>query len=190
MSSASPALDRIRDLFKAAAGGLLTGMLTPLMHLAVDFIWRGHAEYRIGLMALPFAALVLALVRISGHRWWIAAAAALVTILAFIGAVNVAIFVDAHAFDLGKYARDALAGLAGGFVGSGIMLLFIGVLVWSPVVLPWLPMLVFGTVAGSLLAADNTLDLTFDMATLSILFPVWQCGVAAGLMLALQRSRH
>lgn len=190
MTSASPALKLIRDLFKAGAGGLLTGMLTPLMQLAIDLAERGHAEFRAGLMALPFAALVLALVRVNGRRWWIAAAAALVTVLAFVCAVNVAIFVDAQAFDLGKYARDTLAGLAGGFTGAGIMLLLIGLLVWSPVVLPWLPMLLFGTIAGGLLAVDNTLDLTFDMATLSVLFPVWQCGVAAGLVLALQRSRR
>jgi hypothetical protein len=44
----------------------------------------------------------------------------------------------------------------------------------------WLPMLVIGTVAGALLALDNALDL--DLA--SVLYPVWQAGVAVGLAMA------
>jgi hypothetical protein len=190
VSNASPALDRLRELFKAAVGGLLTGILTPLMQLAIDVVARGHAEYRIGLMALPFAALVLIVTRMSGRSWWVAAAAAAVTVLAFVWAVNGAIWVNAYAFDLGKFTRDSVAGLAGGFIGAATMAIGIALLTWSRGGLAWLPMLVFGTIAGSLLAVDNTLDLTFDLATLSILFPVWQCGVAAGLMLALQRSRR
>jgi hypothetical protein len=49
----------------------------------------------------------------------------------------------------------------------------------------WLPMLIAGTVAGALLALDNALDL--DLA--SVLYPVWQAGVAAGLATALRRTR-
>jgi hypothetical protein len=45
-------------------------------------------------------------------------------------------------------------------------------------------MLIVGTIAGSLLAVDTALG--FEL--FSILYPVWQAGVAAGLSLALQRS--
>jgi hypothetical protein len=44
-------------------------------------------------------------------------------------------------------------------------------------------MLVIGTAAGALLALDNALEL--DLA--SVLYPVWQAGVALGLAMALQR---
>ena len=46
----------------------------------------------------------------------------------------------------------------------------------------WLPMLVIGTVAGALLALDNALGLDL----VSVLYPVWQAGVAVGLAIALQ----
>ena len=49
----------------------------------------------------------------------------------------------------------------------------------------WLPMLVTGTVAGALLALDNALDL--DSA--SVLYPVWQAGVATTLALGLRRPK-
>jgi hypothetical protein len=49
----------------------------------------------------------------------------------------------------------------------------------------WLPMLVIGTIAGALLALDNALDLDLT----SLLYPVWQAGVATGLALALRRTR-
>jgi len=49
----------------------------------------------------------------------------------------------------------------------------------------WLPMLATGTVAGALLALDNALDLDLT----SVLYPVWQAGVAVRLALALQRAR-
>jgi hypothetical protein len=49
----------------------------------------------------------------------------------------------------------------------------------------WLPMLVTGTIAGALLALDNALDLDLT----SLLYPVWQAGVAVGLGSALGRSK-
>ena len=52
-------------------------------------------------------------------------------------------------------------------------------------VVAWLPMLVVGTIAGALLALDNALDLDLT----SLLYPVWQAGVATGLTLALRRTR-
>jgi hypothetical protein len=48
----------------------------------------------------------------------------------------------------------------------------------------WLPMLVIGTLAGALLALDNA----FDLDLTSVLYPVWQAGVAAGLAMALRRK--
>ena len=45
-------------------------------------------------------------------------------------------------------------------------------------------MLVTGTVAGALLALDSALELDLT----SVLYPVWQAGVAAGLAMALQRA--
>jgi hypothetical protein len=49
----------------------------------------------------------------------------------------------------------------------------------------WLPMLVIGAVAGALLALDNALEL--DMT--SLLYPVWQAGVAVTLAMALRRTK-
>jgi hypothetical protein len=43
---------------------------------------------------------------------------------------------------------------------------------------------VIGTVAGALLAVDSALELDLT----SVLYPVWQAGVAIGLATALQRS--
>jgi hypothetical protein len=45
-------------------------------------------------------------------------------------------------------------------------------------------MLLTGTLAGSLMALDNALDLDL----ISVLYPVWQGGVATGLALALRRK--
>jgi hypothetical protein len=49
----------------------------------------------------------------------------------------------------------------------------------------WLPMLLTGTLAGALLALDNALELDLT----SLLYPVWQAGVAAGLATALRRTK-
>jgi hypothetical protein len=50
--------------------------------------------------------------------------------------------------------------------------------------LPWLPMVLTGTLAGALLALDNVLDLDL----VSVLYPVWQAGVAVRLVQALRRK--
>ena len=49
----------------------------------------------------------------------------------------------------------------------------------------WLPMLVIGTIAGALLALDSA----FELDLTSVLYPVWQAGVAAGLARALPRKQ-
>jgi hypothetical protein len=48
----------------------------------------------------------------------------------------------------------------------------------------WLPTLVIGTVAGALLAVDSL----YNLDLVSVLYPVWQAGVAIGLAIALQRT--
>jgi hypothetical protein len=76
--------------------------------------------------------------------------------------------------------------LAGGFTGATVMALGICLLPSGPRdVAAWLPMLIIGTVAGALMALDNALDLDLT----SLLYPVWQAGVATGLAMALRQSR-
>ena len=48
----------------------------------------------------------------------------------------------------------------------------------------WLQLLATGTIAGALMALDNALGLDLT----SILYPVWQAGVAVRLAMALRRS--
>jgi hypothetical protein len=178
--------DRSRNsLLGIAAGGVLTGILTPLFQPLIDRIAGTPGDFRIALLALPFAILVAVLVRrLGANPWWAALAAAIVTMIAFVGAVNAAIWIDGQVGDVAKAVRNICAGLAGGFVGSALMALGICLLPAGPRdPAAWLPMLVFGTAAGALLALDNALDL--DLA--SVLYPVWQAGVALGLAMALQR---
>jgi hypothetical protein len=105
--------------------------------------------------------------------------------IAFVCAVNVAIWIDGQADGVNEALRNVLAGFGGGFTGATIMALGISLLPAGPRdVVAWLPMLVIGTIAGALLALDNALDLDLT----SLLYPVWQAGVATGLALALRRT--
>jgi hypothetical protein len=104
---------------------------------------------------------------------------------AFVCAVNAAIWIDGQVGDVAKAGRNICAGLAGGFVGSAVMALGIGLLPAGPRnPAAWLPMLIIGTIAGALLALDSALELDLT----SVLYPVWQAGVALGLAMALQRT--
>jgi hypothetical protein len=172
-------------LLKIAAAGILTGLLTPLLPTLIDKIVGAPGDFRIALVAVPFAVLVAVLVRrLSSNPWWAAVAAAMITMVAFVCAVNAAIWIDGQVGDVAKAVRNICAGLAGGFVGSGVMALGICLLPSGPRdVSAWLPMLVIGTIAGALLAVDSALELDLT----SVLYPVWQAGVAAGLAMALQR---
>ena len=174
-------------MLKVAAGGVVTGLLTPLLPPLIDKINGSPGDFRIALVAIPFAVLVLCLVRRLGpNPWWAALAAAIVTMIAFVAAVNIAVFVDGQADNVTRAARNVLSGLAGGFVGATLMALGIALLPAGPRdAVAWLPMLATGTVAGALLALDNALDLDL----ISVLYPVWQAGVAATLALALRRTR-
>jgi hypothetical protein len=170
---------------KFAAAGILTGILTPLFQPVVDRIAGAPGDFRIALLGLPFAILVAVLVRrLTSNPWWAAVAAAVVTMIAFVCAVNAAIWIDGQVGDVAKAVRNICAGLAGGLVGSGFMAVGIGLLPAGPRdPAAWLPMLATGTVTGALLALDNALDLDL----VSVLYPVWQAGVAVTLAMALQR---
>jgi len=174
-------------LLKVAAGGVLSGVLTPLLVPLIDKISGAPGDFRIALVAIPFAVLVFILVRrCSANPWWAAPAAAIVTMIAFVCAVNAAIWIDGQITDASKAVRNVLSGLAGGFTGATIMALGTGLLPAGPRdAVAWLPMLITGTVAGSLLALDNALDLDLT----SVLYPVWQAGVAVRLAMALRRSQ-
>jgi hypothetical protein len=173
-------------LLKIAAGGVLTGILTPLLPPVIDRIGGSPGDLRIALVAVPFAMLVLILIRrASANPWWVALAAAVVTMIAFVAAVNAAIWIDGHADGAARGLRNILSGLTGGFTGAAVMAVGIGLLPSGPRdISAWLPMLIVGTVAGALMALDNALDLDLT----SVLYPVWQAGVAIGLAIALRRS--
>ena len=172
---------------KIAGAGVLTGVLTPLFVPLIDRINGTPGDFRIALVAIPFAVLVAVLVRrCSANPWWAALAAALVTMIAFVCAVNAAVWIDGEAGDASKVLRNILAGLAGGFAGATIMALGIALLPSGPRdAVAWLPMLITGTLAGALLAVDSALELDLT----SLLYPVWQAGVAVGLTMALRRSK-
>jgi hypothetical protein len=172
------------DLLRVAVGGVLTGLLTPLLPYLIDKIAGAPGDFRIALVAIPFAVLVLLLVRRVGAKpWWTALAAAIVTMIAFVCAVNAAIWIDGQVGDVAKVVRNICAGLAGGFAGALVMAVGIGLLAAGPRgAAAWLPMLVIGTLAGTLLALDSALDLDLT----SFLYPVWQAGVAVGLAMALR----
>uniref|UniRef100_Q07TN4 Uncharacterized protein n=1 Tax=Rhodopseudomonas palustris (strain BisA53) TaxID=316055 RepID=Q07TN4_RHOP5 len=184
VSGKSATLQWILVLLKVAGAGLTTGLITPLLQLAIDRIDVPPGGFRVALMAVPFAVLVSALVWRAGRRWWTALLAALITMVAFVCAVNSAILVDSLSFDAGKTIRNALAGFAGGFVGAALMALGLTPLpgiraAWGP----WAVMVAFGTLAGALLALDHAVG--FDV--FSFLFPVWQSVVGVCLAVALHR---
>jgi ABC-type enterobactin transport system permease subunit len=65
--------DNSRGLLKVAAAGVLSGILTPLLVPLVDTIDGTSGDFRIALVAIPFAALVAILVRrCSLNPWWAA----------------------------------------------------------------------------------------------------------------------
>jgi hypothetical protein len=188
LTQAIASTDTSRDgLLRVAAGGVLSGILTPLLVPLIDKISGAPGDFRIALVAIPFAALVFILVRrCSANPWWAALAASIVTMIAFVCAVNAAIWIDGQITDASKVVRNVLSGLAGGFTGATIMALGLALLPAGPRdAVAWLPMLITGTFAGSLLALDNALDLDLT----SVLYPVWQAGVAVRLAMALRRSK-
>ncbi len=173
------------ELLKIAVGGLLSGVTTPLLPELIDKLTGAPGMLRLALVALPFAVLVFFVVRRrSVNPVWAAALAAIITMIAFVAAVNAAVYADGQMAGAAKTMRSLFAGLAGGLVGSAVMALGIAPLPAGPrKAEPWLPMLVTGTVAGALLALDTSLGLDRT----SFLYPIWQAAVAVRLALALKR---
>jgi hypothetical protein len=174
----SNAIDRSLYL-KAGVGGLATGILTPLMELPViklDLV----GSYTFALVAVPFAVLVLVLLRvIRSPPWWVVVSAALITAAAFVAAVTAAVWVIQFPSGLPEPLRNMLGGVAGGLVGTAIVVIGLCVLpVGPPELKAWLPMLAIGGAAGMLLEIDALLQLDL----VSVLYPVWQAGVAIGLV--------
>jgi hypothetical protein len=174
-----------KNLLMLAAGGLLSGLLTPLTPQLIDKLVGGSGNLRMALVAVPFAVLVFIIVRrCSTNPVWAALIASVVTMIAFVCAVNAAIFIDAQAYGAPKVMRNVLAGLAGGFVGAGVMALGVALLPAGPRdAALWMRMLLTGTLAGALMAVDSALDLDLT----SVFYPVWQAGVALRLAMVLQR---
>ena len=179
MTQAITSADTVRNsLLAIAAGGLVSGILTPLFPTLIDQLVGLPGQFRISLIAVPFAVLVFVLVqRFSANPWWAAGLAAIITMIAFVCAVNAAIFIDGQAAGAAPIMRYLLAGLTGGLVGSAAMALGprAAAACWR--------MLITGTLAGSLLALDNALGLDRT----SFLYPVWQAAVAVRLTMVLRR---
>jgi hypothetical protein len=174
-----------KNLLVIAACGLLSGLLTPLAPQLIDKMVGGSGNLRMALVAVPFAVLVFFVVRrCSANPVWAALIASIVTMIAFVCAVNAAIFIDAQAYGAPKVMRNVLAGLAGGFIGAGVMALGVALLPAGPRdAALWMRMLLTGTLAGALMAVDSALDLDLT----SVLYPVWQAAVALRLAMVLQR---
>jgi hypothetical protein len=173
------------ELLRIAIGGLVSGVLTPLLPYVIDFFPRTPAMLGLALVAIPFAVVVFIVVRWRrANPVWAAVLAAVITMIAFVGAVNAAVYVDGQMAGAEKVMRSLFAGLAGGLVGSALMALGIALLPAGPrKAAPWLPMLATATVAGALLAFDTSLGLDKT----SVLYPVWQAAVGVRLAMALKR---
>jgi hypothetical protein len=186
LTQAITSADTSRNLLMVAAGGVISGILTPLLPALIDHIVGLPGQLRISLIAVPFAVLVFILVqRFSANPLWAVMLAAVVAMIAFVCAVNAAIFIEGQTTGAATVMRYLLAGLTGGLVGTAVMALGIGLLPSGPrAAAAWWPMLITGTLAGTLLALDNSLGLDRT----SFLYPVWQAGVAVRLVVVLLRS--
>jgi hypothetical protein len=188
LTQAIASADTSRNLLMAAGGGVISGVLTPLLPALIDRIVGLPGQFRISLIAVPFAVLVFVLVRrFSANPLWAAMLAAVITMVAFVCAVNAAIFIEAQTVGAATPMRYLLAGLTGGLVGAAVMALGIAMLPAGPrVVAAWWPMLTTGAFAGTLLALDNA----FGLDRTSFLYPVWQAAVSVRLVTILLRSRR
>jgi hypothetical protein len=184
LTQAITSTDTSRNLLMVAAGGVISGILTPLLPTLIDHVVGLPGQLRISLIAVPFAVLVFILVRrFSANPLWAAMLAAVVTMIAFVCAVNAAIFIEAQTTGAAAVMRYLLAGLTGGLVGTAVMALGIGLLPSGPrAAAAWWSMLITGTLIGTLLALDNALGLDRT----SFLYPIWQAGVAVRLVMALR----
>jgi hypothetical protein len=182
LTQAITSTDTSRNLLTVAAGGVISGILTPLLPALIDHIVGLPGQLRISLIAVPFAVFIL-VQRFSANPLWAAGLAAIITMVAFVCAVNGAIFIEGQTTGAATVMRYLLAGLTGGLVGTAVMALGIGLLPSGPrAAAAWWSMLITGTLTGTLLALDNALGLDRT----SFLYPVWQAGVAVRLVMALR----
>ena len=192
MTQAITSADTTRNnLLLVAAGGLVSGILTTWLPALVDNILGTNGrfplvQFRLALIALPFAVLVFVVIgRFSRNPSWAALIAAIVTMIAFVCAVDAAILVEGNTGDAPRAMRYLLAGLTGGMVGTAVMALGIGLLPAGPrQPAAWWPMLISGALVGTLLALDDALGLD----KISLLYPLWQAVIAVRLALILRRS--
>ncbi len=95
-----------------------------------------------------------------------------------------AIFFAGQMAGAAQTMRSLFAGLAGSLIGSRLIAVGIALLPAGPrKAEAWMPMLITGSVAGSLLALDTALGLDRT----SFLYPVWQAAVGVRLAMALKR---
>jgi hypothetical protein len=179
------------NLLVVAAGGLVSGILTTWLPALVDSMVGTNGkfplvQFRLALIALPFAVLVFIVVRgFSRNASWAALIAAIVTMVAFVCAVDAAILVEGNTGDAPRAMRYLLAGLTGGLVGTAVMAFGIALLPAGPrQPAAWWPMLITGALLGTLLALDDALGLD----KIALLYPLWQAGVAVRLAMILRRS--
>src|SRR5205823_7410063 len=106
--------------------GLITGFLTPLAAAFTDHfhIFRATGGLSLTLGGVPFALLVVLIARrVSRSDWWRPAVLGAVTLVAFEIAITVAANTSMALTGRPEPIRNILGGLAGGFVGSGLMVL-------------------------------------------------------------------
>ena len=187
----TPAATSRNNLLVVAAGGLVSGILTTWLPALVDSMVGTNGrfplvQFRLALIALPFAVLVFVLVRrFSRNPWWAALIAAIVTMIAFVCAVDAAILVEGNTGDAPRAMRYLLAGLTGGLVGTAVMAFGIALLPAGPrQPAAWWPMMITGALLGTLLALDDALGLD----KIAFLYPAWQAAVAVRLAMILQRG--
>lgn len=179
------------NLLVVAAGGLVSGILTTWLPALVDSIVGTNGrfplvQFRLALIALPFAVLVFIVVRrFSRNASWAALIAAIVTMIAFVCAVDAAILVEGNTGEAPRAMRYLLAGLTGGLVGTAVMAFGIALLPAGPrQPAAWWPMLTTGALLGTLLALDDALGLD----KIALLYPLWQAAVAVRLAMILRGS--
>ena len=177
------------NLLMVAAGGLVSGIVTTWLPELVDNLVGTNGrfplvQFRLALIALPFAVLVFVLVRrFSRNASWAALIAAIVTMIAFVCAVDAAILVKGNTGDAPRAMRYLLAGLTGGLVGTAVMAFGIALLPAGPrQPAAWWPMLITGALLGTLLALDDALGLD----RIALLYPLWQAAVAVRLATVLR----
>jgi hypothetical protein len=129
LTQAITSTDTSRNLLMVATGGVISGILTPLLPALIDHVVGLPSQLRISLIAVPFAVLVFILVAALQRQSAVGSdACAIITMVAFVCAVNAAIFIEGQSAGAAAVMRYLLAGLTGGLVGTAVMALGMGLL--------------------------------------------------------------